>query len=209
MQTNQITLLAALMSRNFHQEKVDQAISQVSIEKHTRTVSMYDMFITEFYADPANETSIQFLVEKGFITKENGFITAKGKNQVIQDPNAMTARDLGIKTLFNIRALRSKNALTTTLAHFDQDTVEDLLLELVLIVSEKADNGYPIPQYLAEAFAGLVVMAYPQLAEPQGTVEIGVPLGALVPLEEEVVEQEVINLVKPKKSRKKAEKESV
>jgi hypothetical protein len=188
---------------------VDQAISQVSIEKHTRTVSMYDMFITEFYADPANETSIQFLVEKGFITKENGFITAKGKNQVIQDPNAMTARDLGIKTLFNIRALRSKNALTTTLAHFDQDTVEDLLLELVLIVSEKADNGYLIPQYLAEAFAGLVVMAYPQLAEPQGTVEIGVPLGALVPLEEEVVEQEVINLVKPKKSRKKAEKESV
>lgn len=201
MQANQIALLAALSAADFHREKVAQEISLKSIENHQRTVEEYDNFINQFYGNPINESSVTFLVEKGFIDKVKGTLTHKGKVQVSQDPMYMTAKDLGIKFLFMLVALKKRDLLESTFTHFNDDMVNYLLDTLLMEVVTRAEqNEFAISNFALETCAGIVVTGYPQTVEETPFVH-----GELVALEEEVVEQEVVN-VKPKKSRKKVEK---
>lgn len=210
MQANQFCLLAALSAADFHREKVVQAISLKSIENHQKTVEDYDNFINQFYGNPINESSVTFLVEKGFIDKKTGTLTHKGKVQVSQDPMYMTAKDLGIKFLFMLVALKKRDLLESTLTHFNDDMVNYLLDTLLMEVVTRADQkGFTISNFALETCAGIVVTGYPQVVEEVSEVtevaEVPFVHGELIALEEEV-KQEVINLAKPKKSRKKTEK---
>jgi hypothetical protein len=205
MQANQLCLLSALSAREFHQYKVSNAISQVAAQAHIEALESYDNFISAFYANPVNNNSIEFLINNGFVTKKEGFITAKGKAQVSQDPSKMSGKDLGIKTLFSLKALVERGLLDNTTSHFDDKMVNNILASLLMEATIRAESReFYIDESVLDTIAGLILLAYPQAIF---TPEVQ-SLGALVPLEEEAVEVvepevEVINLVKPKKSRKK------
>ena len=190
---SQFSLLHALISADyFRTQKAELA-------------KPFDDFVESIYQNSAFNNQVKWLVDNGLIS-EKGNITQKGRIFCAVNPAHLSNKELGIRTNHFIFEGLKRNTLGSCFEHMNEDT----FLEVATFVNNEMEARYP--EQIAElknvdSFSELVESLNDQAAVEDHILTVQAPIEVIVG-NEVLTEQEYIaqeEVVKPKKSRKKAE----